>query len=261
MPKSAPWLFVGLVVLLSSAVGAVSPTAPLVTAPDSYLRQAPNLRPQVLRLALQAYAEAARDGIVQRPRLTIVDYELPSFEKRLWVLDLATGKVLFNEWVAHGSGNPRGSGGNLRHAVSFSNQVGSLKSSLGAFVTAETYRGKHGYSLRLDGLEPGVNDAARDRTVVIHGADYVSKARARSGSLGRSWGCPAVRRTVSRPLIDAIKGGSLVWTYYPEQRWLSTSRFLRDEPSALGGEQRTAALEAPPEVGTGTTAGAPEPTR
>ncbi len=260
MLKRALYL-VSVIVLGSVGVtSASSPPPRLITSPDGYLRQAPNLRPQVLSLALRAYEEALQEGAVRRPRLAIVDYELPSYEKRLWVLDLATGTVLFREWVAHGMGAPRGSGGDLRHALSFSNEVGSLKSSLGAFVTAETYRGRHGYSLRLDGLERGVNDAARDRTIVVHGAAYVSAARAHGGSLGRSWGCPAVRKAVSRQLIDAIKDGALLWNYYPEQRWLTSSRFLRPDDVTTEPE-RTAALEPDVAAGTGEDAAPPAPAR
>ena len=125
--------------------------------------------------------------------------------------------MLFEEIVAHGMGKPRGSGGDMETAKDFSNLVGSRKSSLGLFVTAETYQGRHGYTLRLDGLENGVNDNARERLIVIHGAHYVTKPRADDHMVGRSWGCPAVRPKVSRPLIDAIKGGSAVWIYYPEE--------------------------------------------
>jgi hypothetical protein len=159
----------------------------------------------------------------------VVDYELPSYEKRLWVIDMKADRVLHEEWVAHGMGNPRGSGGDLERALDFSNSLGTRKSSLGLFVTAETYQGKHGYSLKLDGLEPGINDAARERTIVMHAAHYVTADRAERRLVGRSWGCPAVRPEVSRELIDAAKGGSLVWIYYPDKDWLERSRFLEVE--------------------------------
>jgi hypothetical protein len=201
-------------------------------APDGkpvadYLCQAPGLRREVLELALGAYHSAQAHGHVARSRLTIVDYERPSYEKRLWVLDVASGKVLYREWVAHGMGRPRGSGGTLQQATSFSNEAGSREPSLGLYRTAETYHGRHGYSLRLDGLEPGINDAARRRAIVIHGAWYVSAAKAKAEQLGRSWGCPVVRREVSRELIDAIEGGSILWIYHPNHDWLERSRFLR----------------------------------
>jgi len=188
--------------------------------------QTENLRPEVLELALAAYRTADLAGHVTRPRLVIIDYELRSYEQRLWVIDMTSDRVLYEEWVAHGMGNPRGSGGDLERALSFSNTVGTRKSSLGVFVTAETYQGKHGYSLKLDGLEPGINDAARERAIVMHPAHYVTRDRADHRLVGRSWGCPAVRPRISRELIDAIKGGALLWVYYPDEDWLRHSSFL-----------------------------------
>lgn len=188
-----------------------------------------NLRPEVASLALSAYAEGLEESRFTRFRLTIIDYSLPSYEKRLWVIDMETGEVLFEEIVAHGMGNPRGSGGDMETAKDFSNLHGSKKSSLGLFVTAETYQGQHGYTLRLDGLEEGVNDNARDRLIVIHSAHYVTEDRADDHLVGRSWGCPVVRPGISRELIDAIKGGSAVWIYYPDEEWLEESEFLDEE--------------------------------
>ena len=111
------------------------------------LRQTSGLRPEVLELALEAYEQARSEGVVEREVLTIVDYELPSYKQRLWVIDMKVPRVLFQEWVAHGMGKPRGSGGDMEQALSFSNEKGTLKSSLGLFITAETYYGRHGYSL------------------------------------------------------------------------------------------------------------------
>lgn len=190
------------------------------------LGQTVNLRPEVLELALEAYEKAEEGGHVRRPVLTIIDYELPSYQQRLWVIDMKVGRVLHHEWVAHGMGKPRGSGGTMEEALSFSNKRGTLKSSLGLFVTAETYYGRHGYSLKLDGLEEGVNDNARERLIVLHGAEYVTKNRAQGHLVGRSWGCPAVRPAIARTLIDAIKGGSVLWVYYPHEKWLDESEFL-----------------------------------
>jgi hypothetical protein len=190
------------------------------------LEQAPALRSAVLDLALAAYDHAAAAGDVRRERLTIIDYELPSWTKRMWVIDVATSTVLHHEWVAHGMGAPAGSGGDFEHLRSVSNRPGTRKSSVGLYVTAETYIGRHGRSLRLDGLEPGFNDAARDRAIVLHGADYVTAARARDRLVGRSWGCPAVRPKIAQRLIDDISNGSVLWIYYPVRRWLTTSRFL-----------------------------------
>jgi hypothetical protein len=178
----------------------------------------------VFELAMSAATCAVRAGAVRNPStLTVVDYSKPSTSKRLWVIDLETKDVIYEELVAHG----QGSGDNL--ATTFSNTPESHQSSLGLFATAETYIGKHGYSLRLDGLERGVNDRARERAIVVHGADYVSPAFVKAqGRLGRSWGCPAVSGAVARPLIDLVKGGNLLFAYYPDQRWLRTSEYLGD---------------------------------
>jgi hypothetical protein len=183
---------------------------------------APTLRPDVLRLALAAHDCAGRQGLVRMSSLlTVIDYSLPSTEPRLWVFDLAARRLLLEELVAHG----RNSGDN--ETTRFSNEPGSLQSSLGLFVTAEPYVGRNGYSLRLMGLEPGINDRALERAIVVHGAPYVSFHIAKQlGRLGRSWGCPAVPLRVARRLIDAIKGGSTLFAYYPDGDWLTHSRFL-----------------------------------
>ena len=195
-------------------------------APDSLVkslvRQASGLRENVLKLALEAAGCASDKGLVQRKdRLTVIDYSLPSTEPRLFVFDLASQKLLFRELVAHGknSGDDR--------ASFFSNESGSEASSLGLFVTADTYIGGNGYSLRLRGLEEGVNDMAWDRAIVMHGAYYVSREAIRAlGRLGRSWGCPALRAEVAKKVIDTVRGGSPIFAYYPDKRWLSTSAFL-----------------------------------
>ena len=197
--------------------------------PQTILNRTINLRSEVVELALEAYEQAAAGGHVRRPILTIIDYELPSYQQRLWVIDMVTGRLLHQEWVAHGMGKPRGSGGTMEEALSFSNEGGTLKSSLGLFVTAETYYGRHGYSLKLDGLEEGVNDNARERLIVLHSAHYVSEGRADDHLIGRSWGCPAVRPGIGKILIDAIKDGSVLWIYYPHEEWLEESEFLDDE--------------------------------
>ena len=179
----------------------------------------------VLALALAAAEQAEADVAVPKPNLlTIIDYSLPSTTPRLWVLDRGTGEVLRRELVAHGSGTGE------NYATAFSNLEGSRQSSLGLFLTEETYVGRNGYSLRLKGLEPGFNDHARERAIVIHGAPYVSAQFARAhGRLGRSWGCPALPEEVAHDVIDEIQGGSLVFAYYPDTSWLTNSRFLASE--------------------------------
>ncbi|HYD48672.1 MAG TPA: murein L,D-transpeptidase catalytic domain family protein, partial [Terriglobales bacterium] len=153
--------------------------------------------------------------------LTVIDYSLPSTERRLWVIDLARKEIVFHELVAHGIN----SGASLPTA--FSDRPDSRMSSLGLFRTGETYVGKHGLSLRLDGLEPGFNERARERAIVMHGAPYVSpQAIAKLDFLGRSWGCPAVSVAVHRRMIERIQGGSALFIYYPDPRWLSDSEYL-----------------------------------
>lgn len=176
---------------------------------------------EAIRRGLEAVDCAIRAGQPAAQRLTVIDYRLPSNRPRLWVLDLATGKVLFEELVAHG----RGSG--EARAVRFSNVAESKRSSLGLFRTMESYDGDNGYSLRLEGLEPGFNDQAYSRAIVMHGADYVSSAFIKTvGRLGRSHGCPAVRREIAQPLIDTIKDGQYLFAYYPDAAWLAGSAYL-----------------------------------
>ena len=180
------------------------------------------ISPDVLSLALRAVQCGVASGDLQAPpTLTVIDYSRPSVEPRLWVYDLKTGKLLFKELVAHG----RNTGENM--ATRFSDGMNSHQSSLGLFVTSDTYVGNNGYSLRLDGLEPGVNARARERAIVMHGAPYVdAKMAASQGRLGRSWGCPALREAVARDVIDTIRGGGVIFSYYPDAHWLKTSRFL-----------------------------------
>jgi hypothetical protein len=193
------------------------------TAQDRRPTDPDALDPKVLNLALRAASAAWERGVGAKHLLTVIDYSLPSTRRRLWVLDLEHDKVLFHELVAHG----KGSGDN--YATRFSDEEGSLQSSLGLFEATTTYRGQHGYSLRLKGLEEGFNERALERSIVIHGAWYVTEAfAAQHGRLGRSWGCPALDRAVAKEVIDTIKGGTLVFAYYPDEKWLSESRFLRD---------------------------------
>ena len=182
----------------------------------------PSPRGDILALALKAYDCARGSDLVTGGLLTLIDYTLPSTARRLWVIDVATRRVLFNELVAHGAA----SGEN--YAETFSNEPGSRRSSLGLFRTEDTYNGEHGESLRLSGLEPGINDRAMERAIVMHGAPYVSRTViAARGELGRSWGCPALERGVERRVIERIKGGTALFAYYPDSHWLRTSRFLR----------------------------------
>jgi hypothetical protein len=183
--------------------------------------EASNISTKALKAGLEAYLTARKRGLDQKQVLTIIDYSKPDSERRLLVVDLKSNKVLFNTYVAHGKNS-----GDL-YATSFSNRPGSLKSSIGVFVTDEPYVGHEGYSLRISGLEPGINDNAYERATVIHGAWYVSKDVVQKyGQLGRSWGCPAVNPSLIKPIINTIKENTLVVAYYPDRHWLNNSTFL-----------------------------------
>ena len=192
------------------------------------LTASPWPRRDVLDLALQAYRCGRTLGYIDRPLLTVIDYSLPSTARRLWVIDVAHSRVLFNELVAHGERSGEDT------PVAFSNRAGSRQSSLGLFRAEDVYDGEHGVSLRLAGLEPGVNDRARERRIVMHGAPYVSEAFiAEHGRLGRSWGCPALPAGVHEQLIDRIRDGSAVFAFYPDQQWLQSSRFLHCDAARM----------------------------
>jgi hypothetical protein len=182
------------------------------------------LDPHVFTLALNAANCAVQAGKASTPTtLTVIDYSRPSTQKRLWVVDLRTHALLFEELVAHG----QGSGNNM--ATRFSNDAETHSSSIGLYAAKDAYLGKNGYSLRLDGLDTGFNDHAMERAIVIHGAAYVSAEIARAqGRLGRSWGCPALRPEVVHDLIDRVKDSGLVFAYFPDPKWLASSPFLHN---------------------------------
>ena len=181
---------------------------------------APKLNKNVLKLALAAYKNAAIRGAVKKPILTVIDYSLPSYKQRMWIFDLTRDRLLYNTYVAHG----KNSGLDVPHY--FSNQSSSKATSLGTFVTQNTYIGSNGYSLNLQGLEKGFNDNALSRRVVVHGAWYVEPSFIKqAGHAGRSWGCPSIAKTLARPVINAIKGGSILFAYYPDKKYLSHSGY------------------------------------
>lgn len=235
-PSATRWLSVCalLPVLTFAAVARAQPPLAAASAQDlaaMMARAAPKADRRVLQLAASALRCALRrpDLDVASTRLGVIDYSRPSTERRLWVFDLQQQRLLFEEWVAHG----RNTGGD--RSEHFSNREGSYMSSLGMFTARETYMGGNGYSLRLDGLEPGFNDRARERAIVIHGAPYVNPATAlQQGRLGRSLGCPAVRLQVARSLIDSLSGGALVFAYYPDPQWLQHSQLLEGDCGAHG---------------------------
>ena len=171
--------------------------------------------------AFEGFIMLKEAGKIKNNILTIVDFSLSSTKKRLWVIDMSSNTILFHSLVAHG----QNSGGD--YAKSFSNENESFKSSLGFFTTAEVYNGAHGMSLKLDGLEKGINDRARQRSIVVHGADYVSNIFIRNHSrLGRSHGCPALPEELSGKIINTIKNKSCLFIYYPNQNYISSSKLI-----------------------------------
>jgi hypothetical protein len=175
-----------------------------------------------LSLSREAYHRAVRGflsgqitgAIRNADVLSIIDFSLPSTQKRLFVIDMLNGRLLFNTFVAHG----RNSGTVM--ATRFSNRTNSYMSSLGFYLTGEPFMGSHGYSLRLEGIERGWNDHAFARRIIMHPADYVSEEHIDQwGYLGRSEGCPAIPETLNAPIIDQIKGGSCLFLYAPDKRY------------------------------------------
>ncbi len=211
--------------LCAAVLSMVAPLSQAADLDSSLLARmasaAPDLNRDVLEKAFAASSCAIRNGVTSPERLAVIDFSLPSSEKRLWVFDLSRGDLVLKDLVAHGRNSGDAS------ASSFSNREGSHQSSVGLFLASETYYGKHGYSLRMDGLEPGFNDHARQRAIVIHGADYVADSWIEKyGRIGRSQGCPAVRQEVIQEVVDNLKGGQLVFKYYPDERWLQSSAYL-----------------------------------
>lgn len=171
--------------------------------------------------AIEGYDQLKQQGKIQNEILTIVDFSLSSTQERMWVIDMKNQKVILKLLVSHG----RNSGS--EYATDFSNENESFKSSLGFYITGETYTGKHGLSLRLDGMEYGINHNARSRAVVVHGADYVSKSFIeKTGRLGRSQGCPAVSYEVHKELIETIKGKSCIFIYHPSRNYVVKSKLV-----------------------------------
>lgn len=198
---------------------------------DELSALAPAADPHALALGLSAMQCAQAHGTgLRATRLAVIDYSLPSSTPRLWVFDLARHRLLYHELVAHG----KGSGDET--ARYFSNYDGTHASSLGLFYTQNTYQGHNGYSLRLAGLDRGFNDSALKRAIVLHGAPYVSARNVQEyGKLGRSWGCPAVSKAMARPIIDVLKGGQFVFSYYPQQAWLTRSTLAQCAQARLNG--------------------------
>lgn len=181
-----------------------------------------SLSEEALNHGIAGYLSLIQEGLIAPNKpLTIIDFSLPSSSKRLWTIAPEKGAILHNTYVAHGRNS-----GNLM-ATKFSNTNASFMSSLGFYLTAETYYGKHGYSLRLDGLEKGLNDNARERAIVIHGAEYANpEFIKKTGRLGRSLGCPALPMNDFEDIINTIKNESCLFIYAPQESYLSNSKLL-----------------------------------
>lgn len=178
---------------------------------------------EVFEKALKGFQNLKKAGEIDASTklLTICDFSLSSNTKRLWVIDTESGEILFNSLVAHGKNTGE------EFATNFSNIESSYQSSLGFYLTEATYEGENGYSLRLLGMDSGFNDLALQRAIVMHGADYVSEEfAAQHKRIGRSWGCPAVPRALAAPIINTIKGKNVLFVYYPDQKYLSSSKWL-----------------------------------
>ncbi len=238
--RSVVFLFISSLLFATSSFakdprhGAETPrkapkTSPLVETLVHGLYQAANLQKygldeEVLRYAFTGYLNLrGRGQILDKGILTVIDFSKPSTQKRMWIINVVKQKLLVHTYVAHGVN----SGSN--YATEFSNVPESFKSSLGFYVTAETYEGKHGLSLALDGAEPTINCKARERAIVLHGSDYVSAQHIQAkGRLGRSQGCPAVPMELKDQIIKLVKNRTALFIYYPDEEYLSKSTYLNN---------------------------------
>ena len=196
----------------------------LLSLYDSLRLNVMGLSQQAFQYAMQGFEYLANTGkLANQKIISIVDFSQPSSKKRLFVIDVEQSKILFNTYVAHGMNSGK------EFANEFSNFPESNKSSLGFYETTDTYMGKHGYSLHLQGLEKGINDNANRRDIVIHGADYVSESFIQQqGYIGRSQGCPAIPEKLHRPIIEKIKNGTCLFIYSPDRNYLIHSRILKE---------------------------------
>jgi hypothetical protein len=224
-------LFVMLAVLLFfvSAVPYSNPkkdevrihAAPLTNPPSLYVTlhlSDLGLAENVYQLALRGWQKLKGKGEVSKDILSICDFTQSSGRKRLYIIDLLHGKLLFNTFVAHGKNS------GTEFARNFSNEPSSLASSLGFYTTGASYSGSHGLAMRLQGREKGFNDKAEERDIVMHGAFYVCQDFINCyGTLGRSFGCPAVPDDVHTQIINSIKDGSCLFIYYPDKKYLANS--------------------------------------
>ncbi len=249
-------------VLSSKNISADTPTEPptATNGPvDEYIRAVynsfdfarnGNLTYEVFEKAMTGYLNLRAAGKLNTRRsiLTVCDFTRSSSQYRMWVLDLEKKKIIIHHYVAHGQGTGD------EFAKAFSNVNESHQSSLGFFVTGDTYQGQHGTSLRLHGMDAGWNNAAYDRAIVIHGADYVCRESVQAqGRIGRSWGCPAVNEKLAPEIINAIRGGTALYIYYPNKQYMKTAYWLNKKVEKmptdfLGTSEKTMLASALPPV-------------
>lgn len=209
-----------------SPVAITDSTSTVPTAADKVYThsglEASGLSKEAFDLAWKGYKYLLEKNKIDRSEyLTICDFSQSSKQKRLYIIDIEKEEIVTNTWVAHGKNS------GAEYATNFSNKPESLQSSLGFYVTANTYIGEHGLSLRINGVDLGYNDKAMMRTIVIHGATYVDGARLNAGMyMGRSWGCPAVPQKESASIINTIKNGTCLFIYHPSKQYLKGSTIL-----------------------------------
>ena len=238
-----------LIHLSASAIGNENPsiasanttTKSSSTDIDSYINdvyaeidfsRSQKLSPEVFNKAMRGYLNLKDAGKLSNNKqiLSVVDFTKSSTENRLWIIDMKAKKVIYNTYVAHGQGS------GMDFATTFSNVDGTHASSLGFYVTSDTYNGAHGNSLRLNGMDKGFNDAALSRGIVMHAADYVSKGNiAGQGRLGRSWGCPAVAPELAQPIINTIKGGTCLFIYHSTAQYQKTAYWMNKKVNSVPG--------------------------
>lgn len=218
-PTSIPAVVISHPIITDSSFSTADAAAELYSTVN--LQQA-GLSKEAFDYAWKGYQYLLDKKKINRSNyLTICDFSKSSRQKRLYIIDIANNKLVTHTYVAHG----KNSGG--EYATSFSNQPESLQSSLGFYITSNTYIGEHGLSLRINGVDPGYNDKALERSIVIHGAAYVDGARAKAGMyMGRSWGCPAVPQKESASIITTIKNGTCIFIYHPSRNYLQHSKIL-----------------------------------
>jgi L,D-transpeptidase catalytic domain len=228
-PKSAKTNSFSLAKSNGVSVSATMDNAMLYNVYDSLQLEAKGLSRKVFEYAVNGFRKITATGALENDRiLSIVDFSKPSSQKRLFIIDVKNYKILFNTYVAHGMKSGK------EFARAFSNAPESNKSSLGFYKTADTYIGKHGYSMRLVGLEKGFNDNAYKRDIVIHSADYVNERMIRSkGWIGRSWGCPALPEGLNKPIIDKIKNGTCLFIFGTDKNYLQRSAMLKENAHDL----------------------------